>query len=145
MKKVSLLILLLILSPAVIADKYFTIHGVSKHINTSLEFNEVHPGLGLTWGNKWYGTAGFFKNSLNRNSVYAGIGYSHPFIKIGPIKTTIGTTALAATGYNIPIALIMLVPTLTIGVEDARFLIGYVPKVTVWPAVLTMSFQIKFE
>ena len=145
MKKLVMLLMLFVLAPAVNADTFLTVHGLSIHIESNTTFNETQPGLGITWGDKWYGTAGFYKNSLARQSVYAGVGYAQPLITMGPIQTTVGGTALIASGYYVPIAVIILMPTLTIGVDRAQLIVGYIPKVTKWPAVVTFSLQIKLN
>ena len=125
------------------ADLYLNIHGTSKHIDSKAQYNEKNQGIGATWGDDWYYTAGGYNNSLNRTSIYLGGGYSKPVIQWGNFEVTAGAVAMAVSGYNVPVGIRVMLPTVTIGTPDARILLGYVPKVTEWPAVITASIQIK--
>jgi len=123
-------------------DLYLNVHGASNHLNTSEKFNESNPGIGLTWGNKWYGTAGTYYNSIYRKTWYLGGGYSASIFKYGDFEVKAGATAAVVTGYYISPAAIAL-GTLTAGTEDYRLLLGLIPSYQAWPPIVTASIQIK--
>lgn len=65
------------------------------------DFNEFNYGLGLSYEMdelvEW--TGGFFRNSYDKNSMYAGIKFKHDFQLDGGALTP-GITVGAVTGYD---------------------------------------------
>ena len=123
-------------------DLYLNLHGVSNHLNTSEKFNESNPGVGLTYGDKWYGTVGTYFNSISRRTWYLGGGYSASIFKYGAFEVKAGATAAVVSGYYISPAAIALA-TLTAGTEDYRLLLGFIPSYQAWPPIVTGSIQVK--
>ncbi len=61
---------------------------LSLHLNTSVNYNEVHPGLGVEC-NTW--SAGAYKNSIKENSVWAARRFK---------KDTLFLETGVVTGYD---------------------------------------------
>ena len=124
----SLAVALALLSAPVVADgsRMLTIHLASSHLGAD-GFNEENPGIGLRLGRgDWYGAAGFYKNSLSRNSVYAGAGKT--LGRIGPLAFNLNGGFV--TGYNVPVAP-FISPEVMFDFGRARAILSYVPKVTI--------------
>jgi len=141
--KYIMICLMLFCSTVSAEELYLNIHGASKHINSETQYNEKNQGIGVTWGDRWYYTAGGYNNSMNRTSIYLGGGYSKPVIQLDDFEVTAGVMAMVVSGYNVPVGLIVMLPTVAVGTPNVRILLGYVPKVTEWPAVITASIQVK--
>lgn len=64
--------LMLMLPTASMADFAIDIHGLSHHFDDG-HYNEQNTGIGLAYGgDSIRGIAGFYKNSFNERSTYAG-------------------------------------------------------------------------
>ena len=71
----------------------------SYHPNTSEDYNEFNPGIGLEYYlEHFFLTAGYFYNSLDKNSFYAGIGKE--FAWGTHLSFGVGGTAGVVTGYE---------------------------------------------
>ncbi len=68
----------LIFIPIADADS-IDVNLISKHIDTKYNFNEENFGLGYTkdFHPHWQGKVGFYKNSYNKDSIYAMINLKH--------------------------------------------------------------------
>ncbi len=82
---------------------WLTISGVSHHFQPDRrDWREVNPGLGMErefTGTPWVASAGYFRNSYDRNTFYLG-GRWMP-LEAGPFR--FGAFGLLATGYPSPI------------------------------------------
>ena len=115
--RVLIFLFFLVVSSLAVADELvLNIHGTSKHSGTNIQYNEYNPGLGITkyTGNKFI-TTGFYKNSINRTSVYYGVGMK---------KSIFSIVGGISTGYNHTFVPVLL-PKMSIGVLD----IYYIPKI----------------
>ena len=71
----------------------------SYHPNSDEDYNEFNPGLGIEYHfEQFYLTAGYFYNSLDKNSFYAGIGKE--FTWGSDFQYGIGGAAGVITGYE---------------------------------------------
>ena len=71
---------------------------VSYHFNRAANYNEINPGLGIEhqFNARHSLSAGVYRNSERRSTVYALYGYTP--LQIGPVK--IGVLAGLANGYS---------------------------------------------
>lgn len=107
---------------------------LSKHFENgkdfgpnSEKFNEFNPGIGLEYLLKddgAYLTGGYFKNSLNRSSAYAGYGKQWNLIRFIDAGLMIGAT----TGYMLPITPIAL-PYISIGYKSIYLKTYFIPPI----------------
>ena len=127
---------------------YLDINGLSKHLNTDVEYNERNYGLGIsreTVKDKIVKilTAGGYKNSFNKPSYYAGAGIAKRFGNENYLD--LGVIGGAATGYDnkiSPMAAIMA----SVGRKDfARLNAMYAPKTEKNPALIMMNLGIPFK
>lgn len=127
---------------------YLDINGLSKHLNTDVEYNERNYGLGIsreTVKDKIVKilTAGGYKNSFNNPSYYAGAGIARRFGNENYLD--LGVIGGAATGYDnkiSPMAAIMA----SVGRKDfARLNAMYAPKTEKNPALIMMNLGIPFK
>lgn len=85
---------------------WLTISGVSHHFQSDRrDWREVNPGFGMErefTGTPWVTSAGYFRNSYDRNTFYLG-GRWMP-LGIGPVR--LGAYGLLATGYPSPILIL---------------------------------------
>lgn len=132
MKNKLALMALLIATPAMADDvgfnhgKSIIFHLKSKHAGQQ-ELNESNPGLSYRQGidgKNLFATAGFFRNSFNRTSVYAGIGKT--FYTAGPAAFSL--TGGVTTGY-IEVLTPALIPEVSFHYKNTAFIIGYIPGV----------------
>lgn len=125
-------------------QKYLSINGKSKHLNTDIEYNEDNPGLGLVVenGNRLLALGGY-KNSFSEPSYYLGAGLKKRFgddLYIEP-----GLIGGVVTGYENKLTP-MLLPSLGLGIKDVGKLnLMYAPEYEKNPAVLMMNLNIPFE
>lgn len=82
---------------------WLTLSGVSHHFQPDRrDWREVNPGIGMErefTGTPWVASAGYFRNSYDRNTFYLG-GRWMP-LEAGPFR--FGAFGLLATGYPSPI------------------------------------------
>lgn len=119
-----------LLSAPVAADdtqpRLLTIHLASDHFGAE-GYNGRNPGLGLRLGKgDWYGAVGFYKNSLNRDSVYAGGGKT--LARRGPVSFNLN--AGIVTGYDMPAAP-FISPEAVLDFGRVRAMVGYFPKMAI--------------
>lgn len=133
--------LIICLTPALVLAEdgpYLQINLASHHVDSEIDFNEENFGLGLLWKTD-YGmvSTGYFKNSLDNDSVYLlyGLGTKGKWIRFNIF-------AGAASGYEseqfgnvVPV----LIPMISIG-NLSRFNVGVLPKTPESP--VTYTFQV---
>lgn len=82
---------------------WLTVSGLSHHFQPDRrDWREVNPGAGLErefTGTPWVASAGYFRNSYDRHTVYVG-GRWMP-LAAGPFR--FGAFGLLATGYPSPV------------------------------------------
>lgn len=82
---------------------WITVSGVSWHFQQDRrDWRQVNPGAGLEReyrGTPWVATAGYFRNSYDRDTFYAGVRWM-PW-EAGPFR--FGAFGLLATGYPSPV------------------------------------------
>lgn len=130
-------------SSTLAADAWVSATTVSYHLDREQRFNERNPGLGIEYGltENVRAVAGFYKNSISKESVYAGVAWT-------PLKVeavSVGLVAGAITGYRISPAP-MAVPVLM--VEGKRFgaNVLFVPPVMKdIPATFALQVKIKLN
>lgn len=90
------------------ADTFLTIPGVSYHLERHRGYNEINTGIGLETeiSENWRIGGGVYRNSIRKDSYYAGAIYT-PYSLFG---VKIGTSLGVVTGYGN--ALPMALPTL---------------------------------
>ena len=107
MKIIALAILLLTATPiwAGGLDSGIVINLTSRHFNAYTPMNEDNKGVGIryTVGSTFY-MAGTYLNSINKQSVYAGAGWS--LYTAGPLRFTV--LAGIVTGYAMPVQPVLL-------------------------------------
>jgi hypothetical protein len=72
----------------------------SHHIHPNKHFDEFNPGVGVECSvtSQWAGSLGYFRNSLDRPSFYAGALYTPPFAHWGWFR--LGAMGGIISGYN---------------------------------------------
>lgn len=146
--------ILVAISQNVVAKNWINIHVASKHERESyqdgkgneIQYNENNFGVGFSYSLASYFDAkgGFFKNSFNKTSLYAGIDTHTSYNNVFAVGFDIGL----ATGYDdtpvsdtkiVPIAM----PHLSLIFNRFKFQLGYIPPVSPkLTSVLTFSVSI---
>ena len=109
---------------------------LSRHIDTTKQFNEANHGLGYRFSDPDV-IVGYFRNSLNKNSLYAA--YEARWQLWGPLQ--VGVAAGAATGYKYAVTP-LLVPELVLQMHGVELSLTYVPGMqNVTPATLATQFR----
>lgn len=120
-------------------EKEVVVHVASYHADRAADYNERNLGLGLrlrepdsrlSWG------AGFYRNSIRRDTLYAGAAYD--VVSVGP--ATIRIMVGGVTGYTWPVTPIA-VPELALRWGSVGAVVQYLPKINgVTDAVIGLSF-----
>lgn len=120
------------LNPAVVSGF------LSRHIDTTKQFNESNQGIGYRFGDSDV-IVGYFRNSLDRDSVYAA--YEARWQLGGPLQ--VGVAAGAVTGYK-PAVVPLLVPELVLQIHGVEVAVTYLPAIhNVVPA--TFATQLRYS
>ena len=116
------------------------------------DFNELNYGLGLSYTMddliEWQ--AGFFRNSYDQHSNYAGIKFKHDFIN-GDFAVTPGILVGGVTGYDdtgveASVVQMMALPSLSVSYADVRATIGYLPlKLIAEDSTDVVTFQLGYR
>jgi hypothetical protein len=115
---------------------YLTINGASQHMPApefrGVEWNQQNPGLGVELkkaeGNAIRGLlAGFYKNSINKQSNYLAYLMQHRFGDEN-LHADAGLRIGGITGYDIPVVP-MVQPVLTLGGKNLDVNLGYTPHI----------------
>ena len=130
------------------ADYYLDINGLSKHLNTDVEYNEQNYGFGVTREDvkdklvKTL-TAGGYKNSFGKPSYYAGGGLAKRFGD--DYYMDLGGMVGAATGYDKAISPIAAA-IMSVGKKDlAKLNMMYAPETEKSPSLIMMNLGIPFK
>lgn len=127
-----------------VQDTEAIVHLLSKHPGNPGKYNESNPGLGIRLGLRdGYLGFGGYKNSLDKNSLYAG--YGNTLGSLGPLS--LGYNAGVISGYNDSIVP-FLIPELKYRGNGWNALLNFIPPVKmgdkqVDPAI-GLSFGIPF-
>lgn len=112
---------------------------LSHHFNREKDYRESHPTLGLTLkreSSNWHPIGGYYRNSLDKHSFYAGAIYR-------PQKWPCGVILDVVTGYDLALTP-RLVPTC--GIEYRRFGVDLlaIPKIpNVTSGLVAVSFRVR--
>jgi len=119
------LFLILLTCTAHAGELSLDINGVSHHQYG--KYNEQNYGAGLSYSfaQKWQASAGFYKNSLYRESVYGLLGYE--FASFGPVH--VGVAGGLVTGYKMSVMPVAM-PTATINAGPLKIKTFLLPPVT---------------
>ena len=128
----------------------FDLNVASKHSEESYgsgDYNEENWGLGASYG-YWDNLDlkfGFFENSYDKTSVYAGAFYHKDFY-FGDWTVAPGVGLLLATGYddtpeNAPVVAPILMPAITFGHRAVKANVGLIPFGQVKAATLQLQFN----
>lgn len=109
------------------------VHTASYHTDRSSDFNENNLGLGISYpilSSKYKVTAGFYDNSYDKNSTYAGVSYGYDFCNTN-FRCELGVTVGVITGYDedtraAPIQP-LAVPQFTIGYKNKFVRTRFIP------------------
>lgn len=113
---------------------------LSKHINADKDFNENNYGLGYKTNDGYL--AGVYRNSLDKNSVYAGKEFQTDPL-IGD-KLKLAIVLGLVSGYNKNI-MPMALPEILYGDKQNETALGFVPPIKgVTPATLALQFRKRF-
>ena len=130
------------------ADYYLDINGLSKHLNTDVEYNERNLGMGLTRETvdddlvKML-TAGGYKNSFGNPSLYAGGGLAKRFGD--DYYMDVGAIGGVMTGYEKALSP-MAAGLLSFGKKDlGKLRMLYAPETDKSPSLLMMNLGIPFK
>lgn len=102
------LLLLALIAPTAAADTFVTVPLASYHLDRHRGYNEINLGIGIEHelNDRWRLGAGTYRNSIRRDSYYAGAVYA-PLSVVG---VKLGASLGVVTGYGRPLP--MLAPTL---------------------------------
>ncbi len=137
-----LLLILMFVSMNSYGETYLTLNLASKHFSADkYNYNEENFGIGLNYNNYLIGQ---YKNSFNKNSVYAGYQLQKRVNK----HLAYGLKAGLVTGYtdeemesvDIGGAKLFAIPQMSIGYKNINYLIGVIP---VDNGVMTFQLEIK--
>lgn len=139
-KSILTTLLLCATTTAAYSDTRLDIHGVSKHINTDIVYNEQHLGVGISidLSNKSYLSIGSYYNSIERQSAY--ITYGHIVYNYNDvIRLSLQAGLVSGYGYSvIPTA----APVISIG-NSYRLNIDLIPPVEgLTPAVVFANISV---
>ena len=83
-------------------DLFIDITLISKHIGTKDNFNEVNPGIGLSYfvAKNWELRGGYFHNSYKRPTFYMAANYVPVIFDLENFTFTLGIAGGLATGYK---------------------------------------------
>jgi hypothetical protein len=109
-----------------VAQKELIVHIASYHTSRDENLNERNYGLGLRMPirERVFATAGFYRNSLDRESVYLGAGWW--LLEKGPMSLRVLVGAV--TGYQVAVAPVVI-PEAAIGARAWRVAFSYVPEI----------------
>lgn len=113
---------------------------LSKHVNADKDFNENNYGLGYKSKDGWLG--GFYRNSLDKNSVYGGKEFQSDPILNDKLKLAIVLGLV--TGYNKPVQPLAL-PEILYGNKEHELALGVVPPIkNVTPMTMALQYRKRF-
>lgn len=113
---------------------------LSKHINPDKQYNEQNHGIGYKNHDGYL--AGLYKNSLNKNSVYAGKEFQSDPILNDKLKLAIVLGLVS--GYQKPVQPLAL-PEILYGNKEHELALGIVPPIKgVTPATAALQYRKRF-
>ena len=129
---------------------YLDINGLSKHLNTDVEYNEKNYGLGITREKERQKqriidilTAGTYQNSFGNQTTYAGAGIAKRFGQ--KYYADLGVVGGAMTGYEDSISP-MAALYAAFGKEDlAKLRLMYAPETEKNPATMMLNLGIPLK
>jgi|GEM_PF-3418021 len=154
-KYIAWVLLLCFMAPVHALDPYewtLDVNTASKHqiktYDRGKKYNENNDGFGFTYGytDSLDLKVGYFENSYNNTSVYAGFVvnkdfYIHDKFVISPGLGVLFTSGYDDTPLQMPFITPVLHPSLSIGFNTLRSTIGFIPSNN---NVITFQTQIQF-
>lgn len=135
MSKIALLFLLI--ASSAFADTFLTLPAVSYHLQRHKGYNEINTGVGFEHdvAEDWRMGAGVYRNSIRKDSYYAGAIYA-PYSLFG---VKIGTSLGIVTGYGNPLP--MAIPTFMYEGREYGANVVVVPPVGVKTGVIGLQLK----
>lgn len=114
---------------------------LSKHLGGG-DYNENNGGIGYRSDDGLM--AGYYRNSLNKHSLYAGKEFATDKYRLGPADMQLGAVLGGVTGYGKPVMPVVMPEVLgTMG--DHTMALGMVPPIKgVTPATLALQLRKRF-
>ena len=113
---------------------------LSKHINSDKNYNEQNHGIGYKTNDGYL--AGIYRNSLNKNSIYAGKEFQTDPIVGDKLKLAIVLGLVS--GYNKPVQPLAL-PEVLYGNKEHELALGIVPPIkNVTPMTAALQYRKRF-
>lgn len=113
---------------------------LSKHINSDKDYNENNHGIGYKTNDGYL--AGLYRNSLNKNSFYAGKEFQTDPL-IGD-KLRLAIVLGLVSGYNKPVQPLAL-PELLYGNKEHEVALGIVPPIKgITPMTAALQYRKRF-
>lgn len=113
---------------------------LSKHFGTDKNFNENNTGIGYKSNDGWLG--GYYKNSLNKDSLYAGKEFQTDPL-IGD-KLRLAIVLGMVSGYNKPVQPLAL-PEVLYGNKEHELALGLIPSIKgVTPPTAALQYRKRF-
>lgn len=137
--------LLAVAAPVMAEDGPWAVASLGSHHFTDEHFNQHNYGAGFEYPTSYRGVravGGFYDNSVNRTSVYAGATWLP--VAFGPGLVKVGLIGGVITGYSHPV-LPLVLPTMQIEHDRVGFNVYYAPKVKDGANVLGFQMKVKFK
>ena len=131
------------------ADYYLDINGLSKHLNTDVEYNEKNYGFGVTRetvdDNKLVKmlTAGRYDNSFGNTTYYGGGGIAKRFGD--DYYADVGAIGGAMTGYQDRLSPMAALYGAVGKKDKAKLRMMYAPETDKSPSLIMMNLGIPFK
>jgi hypothetical protein len=114
---------------------------LSKHLGGG-DFNENNGGIGYRSDDGLM--AGYYRNSLNKHSLYAGKEFTTDKYRLGPAEMRLGAVLGGVTGYGKPVMPVVM-PEVLGSIGDHTMALGMVPPIKgVTPATLALQLRKRF-
>lgn len=132
------------------AEYYLDINGLSKHLNTDVEYNEKNYGFGITREKQDLEndiinmiTGGTYQNSFGNQSNYAGAGIAKRFGD--EYYADVGVVGGVMTGYDKAVSPMAAIYA-ALGKEDfAKLRMMFAPETEKSPALMMMNLGIPLK
>lgn len=114
---------------------------LSKHINPDKKYNENNYGIGYKSNDGWL--AGYYRNSLDKDSLYAGKEFqSDPILND---KLRLAIVLGMVSGYQKPMTP-MALPEILYGNKEHELALGLIPPIkNVTPGTAALQYRKRFN
>lgn len=115
--------------------QFFVAHLASYHPAVRT-YNEINPGIAYRkYSEDTFFAIGTYKNSISKQSVYAGVGIDIAKISNVTASLTVG----AITGYHVDVAP-FIIPEVSVDFNDFKLIVNYIPKITIGNMTVDAAF-----